>query len=112
MKAQLQIPLGNKKLTIEGEGDSQNIVKALGFWAQIPTTCGACKSDNIGLSYKSPGDYDYYGLRCADCTAELNFGQKRDGSGFFISADSKWEIWDGNKEKKPAKQEPSGDIPF
>lgn len=108
MKAQLTLALGNKKLVLDGEGDSKTIIKAFGFWCNLPSKCGACNSTNIGLHHKAPKGNDYYGMRCNDCTAELNFGQNKTGGSMFMRADAKWEKWSGghDEDAKEAKRDP------
>jgi len=113
MKAQLQIPLGGKTLTIEGEGKPGDIVEHLSFWSQMPSKCENCNSLNIGLSHRQTKDDDhYYGLKCNDCTADFNFHQRKKG-GFYITKDDKWSIWEApalTNEKRD--RAPDDDIPF
>ena len=113
MKARLELPLGNRKLIIEGEGADTAIIKGMSFWSTLPSKCGACSSDNIGLSHRQTkkGD-DYYGLKCNVCTADLTFHQRKIG-GFYITADDTWSVWDGGstQEKTEAPRQ-DDDIPF
>jgi hypothetical protein len=96
MKASLEIKLGNKMMRVEGEGDSAAIIKGLAFWSQLPSKCGHCGTEDIGLSHRSTKDGDdYYELKCLKCTAQYPFHQYKKG-GFYVTPDDKWTIWSGN----------------
>lgn len=105
MKATIKIKLGDKVLELQGEGDSKTIVKGFSFWANLPTKCGKCGDTNITLYHKAPKDNDYYGLKCLKCTAELNFGQHKQGGSFFLRAEQQWEVWTPEKRSEE-KSEP------
>ena len=113
MKAQLHVPLGSKKLVVEGQGTQQQVMQILSFWSTLPEKCGKCDSPNIELSYRKPKGYDYYGLRCAECNASINFGQAKEGGNFFIKYDANWEVYKAQPltdEKRD--RAPDDDIPF
>src|SRR3990167_1076320 len=114
MKELLSMTIGNKKLTLEGDGDQKKIIQAFSFWSQLPQKCSACKSTNIALNYKSPKGNDYYGLKCLDCGAELNFGQHKVGGTFYIKSDSTWERWGGDRTEieKTESQKADEDLEF
>lgn len=95
MKATLKIKIGSKSLEITGEGDNKQVIKNFSFWSQLPDKCGLCKSNNMALNYRSPKGNDYYGLKCLDCGADLNFGQYKQGGGFFLRSDEGWKVWNG-----------------
>lgn len=101
MKASLTLKLGNKMLTLEGEGSGQQIVKNMAFWSQIPEVCHACKSTNISLQHrraktKEGKPVDYYGLRCLSCDAELTFHERMEDKGFYITYADKFEKYQAN----------------
>ena len=114
MKAQLHIPLGNKKLIVEGEGTQQQIMKGLSFWSNLPEKCGACGDSNINLNYRKPKGYDYYGLQCKACEATINFGQTKEDGMFFIKFDAKWEVYKAGDKPKTDNEPPAytEDVPF
>ena len=115
MNAQLHIPLGTKKLVLEGDGTPQGIMKALGFWSQLPDKCGACGSKSISLMHRQPKGYDYYGLSCDACHATINFGQAKVGGAFFIRYDEKWEKYsqkESNNQDSEPKQVREEEVPF
>ena len=117
MKASLQVKLGDKVLEIGGEGADTQIIKSLAFWSALPSKCGKCKSEEIGLEHKAPKGNDYYGLKCLSCGAVLNFHQRKPdkGGGFYLTKDDKWEIWEGKKEDNQSEtyEAPKDDtIPF
>ncbi len=49
----------------------------------LPTKCDNCQSENIYISYKNPGDNDYFTIRCGDCTADANFGIHKKGNTLY-----------------------------
>lgn len=120
MKATLKIKLGSKVLELHGEGTGKQMVKSFAFWANLPEKCGNCNDSNITLNYKSPKGNDYYGLKCLQCNAELNFGQHKQGDSFFLRWDDKWEVWEPDKDGKKSNgnggenqdAEPPDDIEF
>lgn len=46
--------------------------------------CGQCGDKNIRCSVRHIDDYTYYSLVCPQCSAQLNFGQNKDGKGLFV----------------------------
>lgn len=101
MKATLKFNLGSKQLSFDGEGDLKTVLKQFAFLTQMPTKCGACKSNEISFLFKSPKGNDYYGLSCQACGCENNFGQYKTG-GFYHK----------NEWKKFSKNDNSGLPPF
>ena len=97
MKASLKMRLGNKEITIASEGKEKEVLKEISFFSQLPDKCGACDSSDISLSFRAPKDYEYYGMHCLSCGADLNFGQYKSG-GFFIKG--KWERYQGNESNE------------
>lgn len=111
MKVQLNIPLGNKRLVIEGDSDEKTAISRLSFWSQLPEKCGACESQNIGLQHRQPKGFDYYGLHCTDCGADFNFGQLKTG-GFYVKQDETWKVFkrdesNGNNTQEEQMYQPN-----
>jgi hypothetical protein len=48
------------------------------------SACGMCGKSNICFDVREYDGNRYYKMRCRDCYATLDFGQKRDGEGLFI----------------------------
>jgi hypothetical protein len=63
--------------------------------------CGNCRSEFIRLEHRTPKGFEYFCWRCEDCGARLDFGQLKDGSGFFRKSDKGWYVW-GDREPEPA----------
>jgi len=97
MKARLDLVLGGKRLLLEYEGESKDIIKTFAFWSGLPTKCGLCKGSDISLHYKNPKSNDYYGLKCLTCSAEYNFGQNKTGGTLFMKREP-WKVWQGEIE--------------
>ena len=113
MKATLRLPMGEKVLSIEGQGTPKEIIKGLSFWASLPTKCSECDG-GVNLYHKAPKGKDgqpndYYGLRCAKCGAELNFGQHRTGDNFFLKSDARFVKWEREKTDENSRDEHADD---
>ena len=108
MKATLRLPMGEKVLSIEGQGTPKEIIKGLSFWASLPTKCSEC-GGGVNLYYKSPKGNDYYGLKCSKCGAELNFGQYRTGDGFFLKSDARFVKWERGDADENSRDEHADD---
>ena len=52
-------------------------------------TCGACGSEDVFTSVKTPQGYEYFEMRCNACGATLAFGQVKDKERLF--AKGGWE---------------------
>ncbi len=108
--------------------ESQNLKSVHAFcdvYGRVPQQCGLCKSQNIHPYTKSPKGNDYVGVRCADCGAELNFHQKKEG-GYYLRYDDQWDRYDGGQKtadnstqqnaeqsaNQPGPQDRQDDIPF
>ncbi len=60
--------------------------------------CGCCHSKNIKHQSRIHQDNQYLNLSCADCGAQLDIGQKKDGKGIFVKR------WDKDAQQaKPNK---------
>lgn len=78
MKATLEI----NGITLEITGDSpKELIPAFAFWQSLPSSCPMCGSD-LQFTYRTPQDYTYYGLICANLHA-CNFGQSKDTKSLF-----------------------------
>lgn len=86
------IAIGKMRLELEAQ-NMKDVFKWSGVYSNLPKKCDACQSDNLYLSHKSPKGNDYYSLKCADCSAEANFGQTKDGGNLYYKADNKMEIY-------------------
>ena len=72
----------------------------------IPTKCDHCKSENVYISYKNPGDNDYFTIRCGDCTADANFGIHKQG-GTLYWKDEKMTIYVPDGTSNPNRTDPT-----
>lgn len=125
--------MGSAMVEITGAESLKGMFKALAMFAEIlaDTKCGCCNSEQIKHEVrtvtKEGGTFDYYGLRCTACGAQLNFGQNKDGKGLFSKRDEHpdtagWYVWsrDGNSgggggQRDEQYQPPASDddsIPF
>lgn len=83
----------NPKQSIEVTFDSpnlQDVVLEAGALLSFDGVCGYCKSENIGLQTRVTKEkgYKYTEFVCNDCKAKRQFGEYRDGSGYFLKS---WE---------------------
>lgn len=84
MQVEYQVLGGKGKLGF----DANSINEAFQFLAQSEMVfgvdrCGNCESTNLALMYKTPGEYEYYSIKCKDCRHEYTFGQTKDGHKLF-----------------------------
>jgi hypothetical protein len=80
------------------------------------STCGACDSTRTAPSVREVEGNKYYSVKCLDCGAELNFGQRRqDGALFPRRKNSKtnewlpnngWTKWQGKPQSDDAADFP------
>lgn len=76
----------NGRLQFEAELDK--VKTAFEFVAHIgelfeEKSCGCCGSEHIRPQVRHHDSYIFYELRCHDCSAQLSFGQKKDGGHLF-----------------------------
>jgi hypothetical protein len=103
-----KLSLLNRQLVVESTGtDVKSIFRELAQMAEVfgaDSVCGACNSPDIRLAYRAPTGYEYFTLRCNSCDAELNFSQRKDGTGLFprrkdeegrMLADKGWKRFTG-----------------
>lgn len=97
--------------------------------------CGCCKSANIRCSVRDHDNNKYFSLVCADCGAQLDFGQKKDGKTLFCKRRDEnkqampnrgWYVWHGsghstggggvrqnnNSRGSSSRGRDDGDIPY
>jgi len=90
------ITIGSMRLTMEAQ-NMKDIFKWSGVYSILPKKCDSCQSPNLHLSHKSPKGNDYFSLKCADCGAEGNFGQTKDGGNLYYKYDTKMEVYRANQ---------------
>jgi len=82
------------------ENDFKTMWPKASFVGDFPGKCGACGSDDIAPMHKTPKDFEYFGLKCKDCGAQLTFHQLQKG-GFYIKADDEWTKFGEQQQAKP-----------
>lgn len=97
---EINVKIGNTELKFDGK-NFEDVIKDAGALSQA-TQCGLCKSKNLGLDYRcakgkdgtenAGKSFDYYSIKCLDCTAKAELGEYQTG-GFFLK---KWEKYDPN----------------
>jgi hypothetical protein len=119
----LKTKIGHSQLEVQADSFKE-ICDYSTLIGKMPRVCGKCGSDSIYLYHKTPKGYDYFGLACKDCSAELSFHTKRDTGAFFIKDDDEWTVFRGGQQggqqeagqEKPAEQMTAdtfqSDIPF
>lgn len=96
MKILINKALANSRMQVEIEErqDKDALLKATFFLT--PDACGLCGGLNVvweGRRAKAEnGTFTYISRRCADCTAQSNMGEYKDGGYFW----KKWEIYRGH----------------
>jgi hypothetical protein len=83
---------------LQFEFDAATTKEAVEFLAVIQelfeeTTCRQCGSEHVKFDVRNYDGNTYYKLRCDDCYATLDFGQRRDGVNLFLKrkdADGHW----------------------
>lgn len=117
------IKIGNASIQVEAETQVA-LVDHAGFWGEVPTECGQCKSSNVGFFSRRAQGYLYVGVQCQDCSYTLNFGQNQEGGRLFIKSDEGWKppyqsSNDASQASNPANdhqaaatQPDDDDIPF
>lgn len=102
----LTMPIGKGTIEINSQ-DVKGLHKLSEVYGSLPSECDNCKSPDLYLSHKNikssqdGNHYDYYGIKCKKCTAELTFGQKKDGSGFFVKHGEKMTVYVPNQQPAP-----------
>jgi transposase-like protein len=70
------------------EVDATNVkeaIRELSEYASVfgETTCGLCGSQRIQPSHRTAKGYEFYSWVCADCNAQLSYGQTKEGGRLF-----------------------------
>ena len=82
MKFRMNKTIGKVQFTFEDEADSHlEFFQKASFYSDLPSVCGACKSDNIILEYRQPQGFTYADMFCLDCKKKLSFGQNKEPKG-------------------------------
>ena len=78
---------------VEIEGDNnQEIIAEAALWSDLPKCCPTCGAP-IRLSYRTPGEYTYYGLTClGDVPHESTFGQRKKGGTLYYKRRVPWAV--------------------
>ena len=73
-------------------------MKALGEYQEVflERKCGQCGKEDIIYEHRQVDGHDYYSLKCADCGAQLDFGQHKNGVTLF----AKRKLPDGTFDKE------------
>lgn len=78
--------------------------------------CGSCKSKNIRFDVRTINENKYFKMRCSDCNATLDFGQKKDQKSLFAKRQDKdrnkipnngWYHYKGNSDHGDAYEGPA-----
>jgi hypothetical protein len=78
MKATFEI----NGITIEVTGEKpKELIKEFAFWQSLPSICPQC-GEQLHFTYRTPQDYEYFGLICKNLHA-CNFGQNKDAKSLF-----------------------------
>jgi hypothetical protein len=124
-KLRLNAPIGRNHVSIEADG-LKALFMASGFFADIPTTCGNCNSDDLMLAGKKNAGFDFYSVLCRKCRHELKFGQRKEDGGLWLKLEDGWcapfqakggspqpgrQGGGGNQQGSPPPDE-EDDIPF
>ena len=104
----LKTKIGNSVLELEFQSQTE-FFKLGSVYTQLPTKCTCCNSEDLGLFYRNPKDYDYYGVICRSCGASLNFGSYKKG-GFFIKGD--FEKFQTQETPQPSDNRNIDDVGF
>ena len=75
--------------------DPKEAVRILSDFSEILSeqNCGACGSEAIRHEQKTVNSFDFYGLKCLACGAQLNFGQHKEGGTLFAKRDKGKRGW-------------------
>ncbi len=84
MKATLLI--NGIELVIEADKPKE-LIREISFWQSLPQACPLC-SEPLAFTYRTPQDFEYYGMICGNLHA-CNFGQNKDARSLFYKNDWK-----------------------
>jgi len=95
MKATFEI----NGITIEITGEKpKELIKEFAFWQSLPSSCPQC-GEELHFTYRTPQDYEYFGLMCKNLHA-CNFGQNKDQKSLFYKNE-----WKDVREYQNAEME-------
>lgn len=93
MKISINKQIGNTGYSFEVENDEPKLAfqEAIKLDSQLPSTCAACKSQNLRFFQNEDEEKNIYiKLTCLDCKASRKMGKNKVGSGWFFRAWVKW----------------------
>lgn len=87
MPLQTKFNFGALLLTINAK-DEMDLFQQVSIFGEIPCLCGQCDSKNVFPTHRQTQEKDdYYGMRCRECGAIFDVGQKKAG-GLFPKVNS------------------------
>lgn len=107
-----RLKIGNEWIEVTYNSDKELLEKG-SFWREVAkrTKCDVCDKTDISLNMRVPKGFSYYGLKCNDCGADINFGQVKATGEFFLRWDNKFTKYDA--EAKPEELvEDTDKVPF
>lgn len=102
MPLQAKFKFGAMMIAINA-ADPKSLFEQASIFGELPHQCGKCQSPNIAPTHRLTKEQDsYYNLRCCDCGAIFDVGQKKDSNGLFPKFNPKdrvkcvagWYLWD------------------
>jgi hypothetical protein len=95
MTIERRIGRNSYQFTVDGSNLFEAIKESENLAFTDVQACGCCGSDNIELTAREPHGYKYASIRCNDCKAQANFGQRRDNpKTFFLKKREGSLAWD------------------
>jgi hypothetical protein len=80
MSTKANIKIGSN-CSIQLDADNPvDLIKAASQFTQLPSKCGHCESLDLSFMHRTAGnsdEYDYLHLKCGDCGAQCDIGQKK-----------------------------------
>lgn len=78
----IKMRIGGQLVEFHGK-DLLDAIQTASPLSEMPARCGGCSSENIALSHRTAKGYDFYQLRCRDCSQEFALGQRREDNALF-----------------------------
>lgn len=100
MSIKATVKVGACNVSLEAD-NPVDLIKRVSQFTQLPKKCGHCNSDTLSLMHRTAGnsdEYDYYFLKCDDCGAQGDLGQKKAPKGdifFRYQPKDKTNVKDG-----------------
>jgi hypothetical protein len=114
-KMRITVPIGDNKIEIEAAG-LKPLLMATGFFANIPSECGNCKSGNLLPCGHKNQDLEFYSVVCKECGHSVKFGQRKSDGGLFLKLDEGWhppyQKGEGGNRQQGGGGGGSDEIPF